>query len=117
MEGRIVELKRGRIVNALAAGTDATATSKAQKAKGHNSVIIYATISGSGTWTVKIQGAPTPTGTYIDMYKDDGNAMSIASATASKAQVFRGIPENFKIVATEDVSGATITVDYELITL
>ena len=113
----IVELCKGTIRNAIPALTAVTTTSPAQKAKGHNAIIIFAKITGTGTWSIKVQGATSGNGTFMDVTDYKGDAMAISSATASKAQVFKGLPENFKIVATEDANGATIEVDYELITL
>lgn len=115
----VVQLDRGPVVSPPElTGIIATTTSIARQAKGHNAMILYVDFTaGSGTWSVKLQGAEKNGGTYIDMYKEDGNAMAIASATADKAQVFKGIPEHFKIVATEDANGATISVRYELLTV
>ncbi len=115
---REVQLARGPVVapSELTA-IEATTTSAAKRARGHNSIIIYVDFTaGSGTFSIKVQGAEKDGGTYIDMYKEDGNAMAMASVTADKAQVFSGIPEHFKIVATEDSNGATISVRYELFT-
>jgi hypothetical protein len=46
-----------------------------------------------------------------------GYQMKMNAITASRAQLFVGLPDDFKIVATEDVNGATIDVAYELITV
>lgn len=115
----IVQLAKGSVISpAELTGIEATAVGIAQRAKGHNAIIIYFDMTaGSGTWSIKLQGAEKDGGTYIDMYKEDGNAMAIASATADKAQVFKGIPEHFRIVATEDVTGATVSVRYELLSI
>lgn len=112
----LIQLARGSKVTAHSAIT-ATATSVFQKCRGHNALILYVDFTaGTGTWTVKIQGKSI-LGAYIDMYDNNGNAMSIASITADRAQLFVGIPSDFKIVATEDADGATVTVSYELLTV
>jgi len=112
----IVQLAKG-LKKTVHNGITVTTTSEPQKANGHNALILYFDMTaGTGTWTVKIQGQ-APNGTYIDVYNAEGDAMSLASVTADKAQVFAGIPETFRIVATEDVNGATVTVGYELMSV
>ena len=97
----------------------ATTTSVRQEVKGHNALILYVDFeAGSGTFTVKIQGKmPGTTDTYLDMYDNAGNLMQLASITADRAQLFVGIPDDFRIVATEDADGATISVAYELLSV
>lgn len=117
--GPLVQFARGSAVSpAEMTGITATTTSKVCSARGHNALILYTKfVTGSGTWTVKIQGALTADGTYMDMYDSAGNLMAISSATASKAKLMVGIPSHFKIVATEDSNGATVDVGYELLTV
>ena len=111
-----VRMDRGIKVNAHT-GIAATTTSMEIDSKGHNAIILYFIITaGSGTWTIKIQGK-SPLGTFVDMYDLNGNLMAISSVTANKAMQFVGIPNNFKIVATEDVNGATVNVGYELMSV
>jgi hypothetical protein len=97
----------------------ATTTSVKQESRGHNAMILMADFeSGSGTFTIKIQGKmPGTVDTFIDHYDSAGNLMQMASITADKSQFFVGIPDDFKIVATEDSDGATISVAYELLTV
>lgn len=114
MEGRIIQLDRGEAVTEHNSIT-ATTTGKKRKCNYNNAMELYfILVSGSGTWTIKIQGL-APDGTnWIDYYDNNGNQMAISSVTASKAQTFVGIPEIFRIVSTEDVNGATVTVAYKL---
>jgi len=113
----LLQLARGAKVVAHS-GISATATSAEQNSRGHNAMILYFDLTAAtGTWTIKIQGKCPITNAFIDMYDNTGTLMSMASVTADKAQLFVGIPDNFKIVATEDVNGATITVAYELLTV
>lgn len=114
---RAIELARGQIKNAIAAATNATTTSDLQRANGLNAIILYLDITGSGEWTVKLQGATSSSGTFMDLYDHNGNQMSMGSLAADRARLFIGIPEHFKIVATEDSGTATIQVDYELLTV
>ncbi len=113
----LIQKARGGKRTAIPALTAATTTSEQQEMQGHNALVLFAEITGTGTWTVKIQGASERNGTYMDLQDERGDAMALASATASIAQVFIGIPDDFRIVATEDVNGATIQVDYKLMTL
>jgi len=108
----IFQLAKGKR-DTVHSGIAVTTTSTPQKANGHNAMTIFFDIIGSGTWTIKIQGKAF-NGTWCDMYDQNGNLMAISSATADKAQNFIGIPETFRIVATEDVNGATCSVCYEL---
>lgn len=111
----LIQLARGKKVTVHSA-ISATTTSEQQKSNGHNAIIIYFDITGSGTWTIKLQGRAV-NGNYIDMYDVNGNLMGLSAVTVDKAQIFAGIPDDFKIVATEDVNGATCTVMYELLTV
>jgi hypothetical protein len=113
----LVQLAKGEIVTPLT-GITVTTASQPKSMRGHNALILYFLMTaGSGTWTIKIQGATAVNGTFVDMYDINGVQMAISSVTASRSQVFVGIPEHFRIVATEDVNGATITVAYETLTM
>lgn len=115
----LIQMAKGaRVSPAEMQAITATKTSNVQHARGHNAMILFVEfVTGSGTFSVKVQGGTPNNAAFIDVYKEDGNAMTIASATASKAIVLKGIPEYFKIVATEDSNGATINVHYELFTI
>lgn len=116
----LVQLARGnKVTPSELTGITATATSGNQRSNGHNAVILsIAFTAGSGTFTVKIQGKfPKSTSTYIDMYDNAGNLMQLNGVTADRMQLFVGIPDDFRIVATEDADGATVSVAYELITV
>lgn len=111
-----VQMARG-FKETVFSGITATTTSVEKECKGHNALILYFDITdGTGTWTIKIQGK-SPNGTYMDAYDINGNLMAISSITADKAQLIVGIPSNFKIVATEDANGATVTIGYELLSV
>jgi hypothetical protein len=98
----------------LMSGITATTTSSNQKANGHNAIRIDFRITvGSGTWTIKIQNKSV-TGAYIDAYDHNGNQMYINGATADKSQVFLYLADDFRIVATEDGDGATVSVSYQV---
>ena len=118
MNQSFMQLARGaKIVPAELTGITATTTSIAYNCKGHNAMILYFNLTaGTGTFTVKIQGK-SPDGAYVDMYDNGGYIMALSSVTADKAQLFVGIPYDFKIVATESVDGATVTVSYELLSV
>lgn len=113
----LTQLAKGSINEVIPALTAVTTTSVAQKAKGHNAMIVHADITGVGAWTIKVQGAEKFNGTYKDMFDANGNSMSTGSISVDRCQLFVGIPENFKIVATENTDGATIAVQVELFTV
>lgn len=117
--GGLVQLAKGAIVSpAELQAITATKTSNYQRANGHNAVIIHFDIgAGGGAWTLKIQGATANNGNFADMYDSNSNLMSTGSISADRCQLFVGIPEHFKIVATEDVNGSTVSVSYELLTV
>jgi hypothetical protein len=113
----LVQLEKGKKVNVIPAGTDVTKTSNYVRAEGHNAMIVHADVTGSGAWTIKVQGALAPNDNFADMYDANGSLMSMGSISADRCQLFVGIPEYFKVVATEDTNGATIQVDVELLTV
>jgi hypothetical protein len=92
---------------------DATATSAAINCEGYNGILIHAIFSGEANWTIKVQGSMTENGSYADVYElaNTGTMTAMSYQTnATKMFLFKGIPDFVKIVATEDVSGQTITV-------
>ena len=110
-----VQLARGKVVTALSA-VEATTTSKAFRANGHNAILVHCNLTG-GAWTVKLQGAPTYDGNYADIYDQNNIQMATSSLSADAVKLFVGIPENFKIVATEDTDTGAMTVTYETFTV
>jgi hypothetical protein len=92
---------------------DATATSAVINCEGYNGILIHAIFSGAANWTIKVQGSLTENGTYSDIYElaNTGTMTAMSYQTnASKVFVFKGVSDFVKIVATEDVSGQTLTV-------
>jgi hypothetical protein len=90
-----------------------TTTSAAIDCRGYNSTLIQATISVSHNWTFSVQGCLTSSGTFTDWYEQaNTGVMTLMSyqTNASKGFVFKGVPDYVKIVATEDVDGATVSV-------
>ena len=109
----LFQLARGgrKIVHS---GITATVTGTPEEAKDNNAMILFCDITGSGTWTIKIQ-VQSVSSTWMDMYDQNGNLMAISSMTSDKAQLFVGIPKYFRIVGTEDSGTATMTtIAYEL---
>lgn len=108
-----IGMAKGAVVTAHNAIT-ATATSAEIDCRGYNAIIIEAAISvAASNWTFKLQGCMTSGGTFIDLYElaNTGVMADMSYQTnASKMFVFKGIPDYIKIVATEDVDGATVTV-------
>lgn len=115
MNNNVIKLDRGKklTIHSAITASVTSANCKNYDTNGQNAMIMYLYINGTGTWTVKIQGKSLG-GVYMDMYDANGNLMAISAATASKAQVFLGIPSDFKIVPTEDADGAAATIDIEL---
>ncbi len=88
----------------------ATATSEYFNMIGYSLLLIETDFTaGSGTWEVSVLGCLTETGTYVPW--NEGTAeLSTGSLTADSGNAFKGIPNFIKILATESVDGATITV-------
>lgn len=107
---QITRMGKGAVTTAHAAGTADTATSSAITCEGYNAVIVKVDVAGSGAWTIKLQGMLESTGTYADLYDNSGTLMSTGSISASRGQLFVGIPDYIKVVATEDSGTATVTV-------
>ena len=105
-------MSKGNVTLALKDKT-ATSTSDPIDARGYNAVLVYFTTSAKNNWTVKVQGCDTRNGTYADVY-EQANTGAMAAMSyqldANKIFLFKGIPDWIKIVATEDVDGATVTV-------
>jgi hypothetical protein len=94
-------------------GISATTTSTVINCEGYNAILIQAIFSATQNWTFKVQGCMTENGTYTDIYElaNTGSMAAMSYQTnASKMFLFKGIPDYVKIVATEDVNGATVTV-------
>ncbi len=114
-----VNLERGRKISPTElAGIVETTTSTSQKNVDQNAMLLYLNLTaGTGTFTLKIQGkVPRTIDTYVDMYDHNGILMSFTTAS-SAGRFIVGIPDDFKIVATEDVDGATVSVAYELLSV
>ena len=105
---KIVQLDKGTVTTAHSAITTTT-TSSAIDTTGYSAVLVYFNITGSGAWTIKLQGALTSSDDYIDLYDGNGIQMSTGSLTTDMCRLFVGIPDFIKVVATEDSNGATVT--------
>ncbi len=94
----------------VAAITDAavTTTSDAIDCRGYGCAFIEIVVTGAANWTVSLTGSSSATGTYAAL-SVDGTAVSKQTST-TYAGMWRGIPDWVKVVATEDVNGATCTV-------
>jgi hypothetical protein len=95
-----------------------TTTSSKIDARGYNAALLKVTLSAAKNWTIKLQGAMHEQDTYVDLY-ELANTGSMAAMSyqfdASRMFLFKGIPDWIKVVATEDVDGATCTVEIQLL--
>lgn len=108
----IYQMSKGNVITALSTKT-ATSTSDKIDCTGYNAILVQAIISVAQNWTFKVQGSMTKNGTYTDCYElaNTGSMAAMSYQTnASKMFLFKGIPDWIKIVATEDVDGATVSV-------
>jgi len=74
----LIQLYKGTVENAIPALTAETTTSVAKHSKGHNALIVFANITGTGAWTIKIQGATSKNGTYLDLYITISHAIELS---------------------------------------
>lgn len=112
MINQIDKLLKGNVTKAHDT-IDATATSKPIDCRGYNSIMVQAILSATQNWTFKLQGSMNEQGTYTDLYEQANSGSMVAMSyqtNASKMFLFKGIPDWVKVVATEDVTGATATV-------
>jgi len=89
-----------------------TSTSKIYGMKGHNSILVHVKLSATGSpeWTVKLQGAPTFDGEFVDLY-DGSTALSTGTLSSDRCVMLKGVPEYIKVVATEDSGTGNCTVN------
>jgi hypothetical protein len=103
-------------VTATHTEAEATATSAAVDCRGYNAVLVHAVFTGAANWTIKLQGAMTKTGTFVDWYEQANTGTMTAMSyqtNASKGWIWKGIPDWIKIVATEDVNGQKVTINVQ----
>ena len=109
---QIEKCLKGNVITVHSA-IEATATSDPVDCRGYNALLVYFDTSAANNWTIKVQGAPSRNGTYADVY-ELANTGSMAAMSyqlnADRVFIFKGIPDWVKVVATEDVNGATVTV-------
>jgi hypothetical protein len=108
----INHMQKGLVTTAHSA-ISATATSVPINCEGYNAILVSVDFSAAQNWTFKVQGSLTENGNYFDVYElaNTGSMAAMSYQTdADKIFLFKGIPDWIKIVATEDVDGATVTV-------
>jgi hypothetical protein len=110
MEVMIASKEKGLVTTAIAAGTDATATSTEIDINGFNAILVSALITGSGTWKVDLKGRLDGAGTVMDLYDNNDNQLTTGNLTASRMKLFAGVPDLITIVATEVSGTATCSV-------
>jgi hypothetical protein len=93
---------------------DKTTTSAVIDCRGYNAVLVAIIISvATKNWTVKLQGAMTRGGTYMDLYEQANTGTMTAMSyqtNANKMVLFKGVPDFIKVVATEDEDTGKCTV-------
>ena len=90
-------------------GIEASAISEVIDCRGFNALAVYATFSAAQNWTFAVLGAPSPDMAFVACYDNAGTAMS-AQTNAARMWMFHNIPDYVQLQATEDVTGAAVTV-------
>jgi len=100
------------------AAVDASTLSARLSMADFNSVLMHCDVTGTGDWTISIQGAMTVDGTLINMGKvdGDGSAYSI-QFTVDAYTTFRGVPDWIAINAIENSGTSTLTVTVQGVNL
>lgn len=104
--------KKGTVTTALNAITTTTISATVSTV-GYNAVLISFNTTDTGSlypWNVKLQGKFTSDGTFMDIYDNNGNQLTMGNASANMQRLFIGIPDYIQIVATEVTDGATVTI-------
>lgn len=87
---------------------DATADSAEIDCRGYNALAVYVEFSAAQNWTFSVLGGMVSGGRFAACYD---NATAMAKQTnANISFIFSKIPDWVKLRATEDVTGATVTV-------
>lgn len=109
----VSKMSKGGITVAHNAIT-ATATSAEIDCRGFNAgEINIEIISGSGTWQIDLLGCPVSGGTFVPLYDAYNALISFTGINSSRSIAIPIISSNFiKIVATEVVDGATVTIRF-----
>lgn len=112
----IDKMNKGNVTTAHSA-IAATATSAKIDCRGYNALLVLVDLGATGTpnWTITFTGSPTEQGTYAAIYKhkDDGTLVAVSSGALTADTCFvitGGLPDNVKVVATENSGTGTCTV-------
>ena len=101
---------KGEVI-AVHSGLTATATSSEFVSNGYNAMLVEVIITGSGSWTISLQGSSSSGGTFSNVYDNNKTQQTTGSISASRIQLFTVTPDFMKIVATEDSGTATCSVN------
>jgi hypothetical protein len=100
---------RGNATTILSAIT-ATATSAAIKCIDQNALLLSANLTGTGVWTISVQGKFTFDGTFMDIYDNNGNQLTLGSISTNQIRLLACIPDFIQVVATLVSGTGTLTV-------
>lgn len=101
--------KRGTVITAHNA-ISATATSAEIDLGDFNFIDLSASITGTGTWNVNVQGRFNSSGTYMDLYNSAGDQITLGNLSSNLMKQGLKVPRYIQIIATEIVDGATLTI-------
>lgn len=105
----VTRLEKGTVYTAHST-ISSTATSIEFDTTGFNACLVSCDLTGTGTWKVDVQGRFDSNGVYMDIYDNTDAQLTTGNITSDRMKLFVGIPSFIKIVATEVVDGATLTV-------
>ena len=112
----VAKMSKGSVLTVHSSLTSTT-TSAEVDCRGYNSILVQVTQTGTGTWTYSIQGSLISGATFFDCYEQTNTGsmmqMSYSGVTSSRMFLFKGIPDYIKVVATETVDGATVSVQVQ----
>ncbi len=109
----IKKIEKGAVLDAVTLGlsaVDATTNGAEFDMRYHNYVAVLMTVAGAFNWTFKLQGAIASGGSFVDMY-DGATLCSVQFQNGSRVIMWPCGTPYARIVATEDASGTTATVN------
>lgn len=109
----VKKIEKGAVLDAVTLGlsaVDATTNGAEFDMRYHNYVAVLMTVAGAFNWTFKLQGAIASGGAFVDMY-DGATLCSVQFQNGSRVIMWPCGTPYARIVATEDASGTTATVN------
>jgi|WetSurMetagenome_2_1015567.scaffolds.fasta_scaffold378824_1 hypothetical protein len=100
---------KGNVTTILNA-VSATTTSSALKIIDQNALLLSANLTGTGVWSISLQGKFAVDGTFMDLYDNNGNQLTLGSISTNQMRLLACIPDYIQVIATLVSGTGTLTV-------